>query len=237
MSLTANRKIAPVRTRFYLTRPQVGSGVKPFTHMPRKRPVLDLHAPRSRPTLERQIVIRATIVGIQPAIWRTVRLPESFTLHQLHRILQLVFGWLDYHLYEFRVGGTAIEGPHPEAEGATTPDFTLRALKLKARSHFQYTYDFGDGWEHDLEVLEFVPMPDGATLDWSPRLIGGESAGALEDSGGPFGFQRAVSALSNPADPEHETYRAWAGQTYDPQRFDLWALDHALALASAWGAV
>ena len=182
-------------------------------------------------------MIRATIVGTQPPIWRTVRLPDSFTLHQLHRVLQLVFGWLDYHLYEFRVNDEAIEGPHPEAEGATTRDFTLNSLKLKVRSRFQYTYDFGDDWEHDLEVVEFLPMPDGSTFDWSPRLIAGGGPGALEDSGGPFGFQRVVSALSNPADPDHETYRAWAGESYDPQRFDLWSLDRALALASAWGAV
>lgn len=216
---------------------QLNSGVGPLIHMPRKRPALDLHTSRSRPTPERQIVIRATVVGIQPAIWRTVRLPESFTLHQLHRILQLVFGWLDYHLYEFRVRGEAIEGPHPEAEGATAADLSLSALKLKARSHFQYLYDFGDGWEHDLEVVEFLPMPDSSAFDWSPRLIAGDNAGPLEDSGGPPGFQHAVSALSDPADPEHETYRAWAGQDYDPKRFDLWALDHALALASAWGAL
>jgi hypothetical protein len=155
----------------------------------------------------------------------------------LHRILQLVFGWLDYDLYEFRVRDEAIEGPHPEAEGKTTLGFTISALKLKARSRFQYIYDFGDGWEHQLEVLEFLPMPDGSTHDWSPRLIAGAGAGPLEDSGGPFGFQRAVSALSDPADPKHNTYRVWAGESYDPQRFDLWALDHALALASAWGAI
>jgi hypothetical protein len=27
------------------------------------------------------------------------------------------------------------------------------------------------------------------------------------------------------------------GTTYDPSKFDAWAVDHALALAVAWGAV
>lgn len=182
-------------------------------------------------------MIRATVVGIEPTIWRTVRVPDSFTLHQLHRVLQLVFGWLDYHLYEFRVRGEQIEGPHPEAEGKTSMDVVIRELELKTRSRFEYTYDFGDAWLHELEVLEFLPMPDGTTFDWSPRLMDGAGAGPLEDAGGPPGFQRAVAALSNPADPEHAAYRAWAGAAYDPDRFDLWALDHALALAAAWGAI
>jgi len=205
--------------------------------MSKKR--LALKVERSAPLRapEQQIVIRATVIGIEPTIWRTVRVPTSFSLHQLHRVLQLVFGWLDCHLYEFRVRGEQIEGPHPEVEGTTSMDVLLSELQLKARSRFQYTYDFGDGWEHDLEVVEFLPMPDGSTFDWSPRLLDGARAGPLEDSGGPPGFQRAVAALSNPADPEHDTYRAWASPFYDPRHFDLWALDHALALATAWGAV
>jgi hypothetical protein len=205
--------------------------------MPRKRPALKVNSSASRRPLPRQVVIRATLVGIEPTIWRLVRVPESFTLHQLHRVLQLVFGWLDYHLYEFQVRGEQIEGPHPEAEGTTAQDVLLGELKLKARSRFHYTYDFGDAWEHDLEVVQFLPMPDGSKFDWSPRLMDGAGASALEDSGGPPGFHRALAALSDPADPEHATYRAWAGASYNPQRVDLWALDHALALATAWGAV
>jgi hypothetical protein len=46
-----------------------------------------------------------------------------------------------------------------------------------------------------------------------------------------------VAALRDPANPRHEEVREWAGAAYDPDRFDPWAVDHALALAVAWGAI
>lgn len=205
--------------------------------MSTKRQPTKKRRPAARQTAPRHVVIRATVAGIAPAVWRLVRVPEEYSLHQLHRVLQLVFGWLDYHLYEFRVAGNQIEGPHPEAAGRSTMDVLLRDLELKARSRLDYFYDYGDGWEHNLEVVDFLPMPSSAEFDWSPRLLDGARAGPLEDSGGPHGYSRVVAALLDPSHPDHSMYRAWAGPTYDPARFDLWAIDHALALATAWGAV
>lgn len=46
-----------------------------------------------------------------------------------------------------------------------------------------------------------------------------------------------LDALRNSEHPEHEHYRQWAGASYDPERFDAWSVDHALALVVAWGAI
>ena len=185
----------------------------------------------------RQVVLRATIDGIAPPIWRLIRVPEQFSLHQLHRTLQFVFGWLDYHLYSFRVGGRDIEGPNPEATGTTAAEVSLAQLRLKSGARLQYLYDFGDDWEHELEVIGFLPMPSGGEMDWSPRLLDGARAGPPEDAGGPHGYERVLEAWRDPANPDHEMYLAWVGQGFDPERFDLRTLDKALGLASAWGAV
>lgn len=184
-----------------------------------------------------QVVLRATVLGIKPPIWRVVRVPDEFLLHQLHRVLQLAFGWLDYHLHEFRVDARRIEAPHDDAHGATTLDVAIADLRLAQGARLIYAYDFGDGWEHELEVLEFLPMPEEGAFDWSPRLLDGARAGPPEDVGGPPGYSRFVSALRDPADPEHRSYREWVGMDYDPESFNVWATDRALALASAWGAV
>jgi hypothetical protein len=65
-----------------------------------------------------------------------------------------------------------------------------------------------------------APGCDGRT-----GIIGGEEAGARagppEDSGGPPGYQRLVEALGTASDPEHDEYRAWVGEAYDPERIDL----------------
>ena len=46
-----------------------------------------------------------------------------------------------------------------------------------------------------------------------------------------------MAALSDHSHPQHKEVRDWVGTTYDPSKFDAWAVDHALALAVAWGAV
>src|SRR3982751_4045698 len=81
--------------------------------MPRSNPS---PARRGRKPKPRALDLRITIAGIEPPIWRLVRVPDAYTLHQLHRVIQLVFGWLDYHLYAFTVGGRRFEEPLEEAE-------------------------------------------------------------------------------------------------------------------------
>lgn len=174
---------------------------------------------------------------ITPAIWRLVRVPDRFSLHQLHRVLQIVFSRLDYHLYAFDVGERRFEAPHPDSEAEDASAIALSDLALSKDSRFTYLYDFGDGWEHDITVEAVLPMPSERGPDWSPRLLAGERAAPPEDAGGAPGFLEAVEALRDPTNPRHKEIRNWAGDTYDPDKFDAWAVDHALALAVAWGAI
>ena len=46
-----------------------------------------------------------------------------------------------------------------------------------------------------------------------------------------------LEALKDQSHPRHKEIRNWVGSTYDPGTVDVWAVDHALALAVAWGAV
>jgi len=47
------------------------------------------------------IRLEARIVGIEPAINRTLELPRSLNFAQLHEVLQAAFGWTDSHLHQF----------------------------------------------------------------------------------------------------------------------------------------
>ena len=38
---------------------------------------------------------------VRPAVWRILLVPDTITLSQLHRILQIVMGWEDSHLHRF----------------------------------------------------------------------------------------------------------------------------------------
>jgi Plasmid pRiA4b ORF-3-like protein len=184
-----------------------------------------------------QLLLRVTMVAISPPIWRLIRVPDQFTLHQLHRVLQIVFSRLDYHLYEFEVESRHFEAPGPESEAEDATAIRLCDLALSPGSQFTYVYDFGDGWEHDIVVEAVLPMPLENEPDWSPRLLDGERAAPPEDAGGPPGFMEVLEALKDQSHPRHEELRAWVGTMYDPAKFDVWAVDHALALVVAWGVV
>lgn len=190
---------------------------------------------RSVATLHHCLVINVVLRDVEPPIWRRIQVPESYSLDRLHRILQLVFGWLDYHLYEFEIGGRRFEAPHEEAEHADASGTDLRSLKLQAGDAFRYVYDFGDDWIHDCTIEDRVPV----TGEWDllPRLLDGAMAGPLEDSGGPFSVSEVRSALRDPGHPRHRELRDWAGSQYDPERFDPWLANQNLTLAAAWGAV
>jgi Plasmid pRiA4b ORF-3-like protein len=193
---------------------------------------------RGRSRTPHNLVLHVTVADIEPAIWRQVRVPDSYTLHQLHRVFQLLFGWQDYHLYCFRIAERRFEEPHPEAEAEAEPStrFRLRDFKFDPGDRFTYSYDFGDGWQHAVVVEKVLPM-QGDPAERLPELLTGARAGPHEDSGGPHGYEEMAKALRNKRSPEHRGYRDWAGPLYDPERFDPWLAGQNLVLAAAWGAI
>lgn len=191
-------------------------------------------APRARKPAAHplDLVLRVSLREVEPEVWRRVRVPDGCSLDELHDVLQFVFGWLDYHLYEFRVGERRFEVPDPEAEGEDSTRTFLRDLPLEPGSRFEYCYDFGDDWVHEVVVEERLPgVRDG--WDELPMLLDGERAAPPEDCGGPGGFADLRAALADPSHPEHAALRAWAGPLYDPDRFDPWLANQNLMLAVA----
>ncbi len=201
-----------------------------------KRTRLSL-APSARrsPVSTRALIIRATLTHVTPGIWREIRVPERYSLAQLHRVLQFVFGWLDCHLYSFTVGRTRYADPRAEIGALDATRVTLADLALTAKAKLTYLYDFGDDWEHALVVKRVVDRsPDDGAL---PALLGGARSGPPEDSGGPPGYEQLLAARSDPTHPEHDDAVSWIGSSFDPDVFDLRSTANALALAAAWGAI
>ena len=38
----------------------------------------------------------------KPPVWRKIIIPADFTFQRFHDVIQTVFGWEDYHLFEFQ---------------------------------------------------------------------------------------------------------------------------------------
>jgi Plasmid pRiA4b ORF-3-like protein len=126
--------------------------------------------------------VRVWLTGISPMVWRRVLVPSSFTLRELHGVIQVAMGWEGIHLYDF----------HLRAErygswelGASSPDVTLAALRLRKGARFIYEYDLNIPWRHEIRIEDRLEPDARKTY---PVCTGGGGACPPEDCGGPESF-------------------------------------------------
>ena len=80
------------------------------------------------------VQLRVTLLDIEPAIWRQLVIPWRFHLGQLHRVIQAAFGWWDYHLHQFTIGGLRYGDPEQVGEPEFEDDarsFDETAVRLR----------------------------------------------------------------------------------------------------------
>jgi hypothetical protein len=170
--------------------------------------------------------IKATLQGTEPPIWRRLLIPSRMTLADLHDVLQAAMGWEDYHLHEFRIGEARYSNPQFELDDSL-PEQSARlgSLGLTEGSTFSYTYDFGDDWEIGIAVEEILPDTEGVR---GPRCLAGARAGPPEDCGGVWGYEEMLAAIGDPDHDDHDDMLAWVGGAFDPDAFDVDALNREL---------
>jgi hypothetical protein len=86
---------------------------------------------------------------------------------------------------------------------------------------FQYEYDFGDRWEHEVIV-------ENDTVNINTKYpiycVEGERACPPEDCGGVDGYAELLRILANPDDPEYGEKSDWLrfvhSSNFDSERFD-----------------
>jgi hypothetical protein len=174
--------------------------------------------------------VRISLTHITPSIWRRVLVPQEIVLPRLHAVAQVVMGWTDSHLHRFRVGDVHLAEPSVEDYEPLPLDYRKIAFNQIARyrgSTCIYEYDFGDGWEHLIEVEDELPIE--TMTSPLPQCIGGERACPPEDCGGPHGYEEFVAAIRDPCHEEHEQCQEWAGDNFDPEAFDLDLVNRRLA--------
>jgi len=138
-------------------------------------------------------------------------------------------GWKGYRLHQFMV--RAVRFAEPDDEFVPGPidyrGITLNQIAPRRGSTCVYEYDFGDSWEHLIEVEDELPIE--SVTPAVPHCLGGARSCPPEDSGGPHGYERLLTALRDPDDEEHDEYRRWAGRRFDPEAFDLDAVNRRLS--------
>jgi transcriptional regulator with XRE-family HTH domain len=174
---------------------------------------------------------KITLLHLQPAVWRRFQVPNDFTLGDLHRVVQIVLGWENDHLHEFRLRDARFGATHDPMGGPLSMEgsldeneYRLCELGLRAKSKLHYEYDFGDGWQHQLVLEKALPHAPG----FVPVCLEGARACPMEDSGGAWGYANKLEILADPKHPEHEQIAEWMGGSFDPEAFNLEAINHRL---------
>lgn len=170
-----------------------------------------------------QIIVQ--LDDIEPAVWRRLVVPMDWRLDRLHLVIQAAFNWWNYHLHEFNIGGLKY-GDLESLDGYSEDDprlFDEQDVRLRDFDYlrgvkFRYLYDFGDCWNHTVEV-------ETAVFQASPlkhaECIAGADARPPEDVGGTGGYAQFLAIMADKADMEYAATKAWCGGHFDPAWFDL----------------
>lgn len=164
---------------------------------------------------------------IKPPIWRRVQVPETYTFWDLHVAITDAMGWQDYHLHEFEIVTPVIgvkvfigipDEEFPD-EREVLPDHKQKIARYFTLDNRRalYRYDFGDNWEHMVELENIVPREENAQY---PRCLAGKRACPPEDCGGIGGYEQFLEALADPDHEEHEMMVNWIGGQFDAEAFD-----------------
>lgn len=197
--------------------------------------------------LPEQLIVKITLAGSEPKIWRRVEMHSGLTLHDLHHVIQCVFMWDDSHLYHFLAppGGKLTRSamrdatryhvlpPDPvfgeDYKNDVPADESLVGQVInRNQKQILYEYDFGDSWEHLVRVEKRTP---GGDPDHVPVCLAGENAAPSEDMGGIGGYYQWLDALRDETDEMHPEAVGWLGEDFDPARFDLSIANRRLAAA------
>jgi hypothetical protein len=169
--------------------------------------------------------LRVSLDGVHPSVWRRIRVPGDIGLNVFHELLQVLMPWENRHLHRFMIENEEFGVPDPQVQGTATRDetgITMEGAVRLARGRFWYDYDFGDGWRHEIEILQELPWEKGS---WIPICLEGARACPPEDCGGPQGYEELLKAIEDPTHERHAELRHWidkrGNKPFDPEKFDL----------------
>lgn len=185
-------------------------------------------AARRKKRPERVLHLHLALRDVEPRVWRRMVVKESMWLSRLHDAIQLAFGWFDYQMHRFTVGGVFYGNPvrrENQTEIEDDRDFALTDLELAPKEVFLYEYFFGETWQVDIRVEKAEPAQPGVKY---PLLTDGKHNGPPEDCGGPAGYKEVLYSLKHPEEPLSKEWLEWLGEDYDPHELKLEKLNKAL---------
>jgi hypothetical protein len=167
--------------------------------------------------------LEITLRDTRPPVWRRIQVGDC-TLDKLHEHIQTAMGWTNSHMHHFRIDGRLYGDPMLLAmtfgelnyAASTTTMLSEIIPRDGRRFSFEYEYDFGDGWLHEVVFERRLRAEPGERY---PLCEGGARACPPEDVGGVWGYADFVEAIADPEHERHGILLEWLGGKFDPEAF------------------
>lgn len=133
-------------------------------------------------------------------------------------------GWENSHLHQFLFGKTHYSASEFGLDGTIDEESVRLDEVAGPKSKFQYVYDFGDSWGHEIVVEKVFDAEPKVSY---PRCVAGKRVGPPEDVGGVWGYDQMLEALDDESHPRRDEFLEWVDEDYDPEAFDIEAVNEA----------
>jgi hypothetical protein len=105
--------------------------------------------------------IKIALRGVSPMVWRRLRVPGTASLAMLHNCIQIINGWDDSHLNQFRIFGKDYGVYHDG--GISFNDNAhivyIDDFEFDIGDKFTYEYNFFEHIMHDIRVEDIRTLP------------------------------------------------------------------------------
>lgn len=159
-------------------------------------------------------ILHISLNESNPEIFRVIMIGADASLLTLHCAIQTSFGWTNSHLNCFidmsgRIYGIDNgEGLMEESQETNyvKSEIYLNQILQKKGDIVQYIYDYGDTWDHTVELKNVIDI--GYTFN-SVICLDGEYDCPPEDVGGIESFYHMLEVLKDPSHDEYEDFIDW----------------------------
>lgn len=189
-----------------------GEGFYPYQAMVKAMEELTGIQPYKSRAFELRITLDLEIYKAE----RSIIVPADMSFIDFHKVVQRIFEWRNYHLYDFTVydqesGKSKIrlvlneENLGYDNSAVVMKDYKLEDVLIENKK-MVYTYDFGDNWEHDVELIQLIEEYDGEL----PYLLEAKGQTPPEDVGGIGGFVEFRKIMLDTNNPNYEETKEWS---------------------------
>ncbi|MBT2699074.1 plasmid pRiA4b ORF-3 family protein [Bacillus sp. ISL-40] len=202
----------------------VGVGKNDYIY-PKEEKYKHLEELAGQPIFQSEAVeLKVKLILERHEVRRKIVVPTNTTFPKLHRILQIAFHWQNSHLYDFYIYPSNADGKviptnqhrpivnlvcneeafHYQGDVPMKMDTGIK-LSEYLPAKIVYNYDFGDGWQHTIELERVIENFD---LNY-PICLDGEGADPPEDVGGEPGYEAFLLIISDKNHPDYEHVLEW----------------------------